>query len=234
VRIPKAVLPELLRDSRAQPYAAPGVVKPFARELLGMSPEEQQAVEAAMQRRFAEVDGKLVAGMTETNLPVEGNVLARRSFALSALAASGFKSFGEQVIAEMGGVVVEERRRLIEANPPQAVQVRDASLDVSVWTDNTGRFKADVKISFNLKEKQKPTPGIIGVVGVVGNVYPLNTASSVSDELSKFLPDGDPNRTPGVERFLEGHDYLPYPTRQRVVTWLQEQAVTRFNKKENP
>jgi len=231
VRIPKAVLPELLKDSYAEPYAAPGMVKPFARELLGMTPDEQQAVEAAMQRRFAEVDGKLAPGITETNLPAEG-MFARKSFGVSVPADSEFKSFGEQIIAEMGRAVGEERRRLIEARPPQAVQVDRASLSVYVRTNDAGHFMAGGSISFNFRAVRKPT---FGIIGVMGNVYSLNTLAGVAEvKLSMFLPDGDPNQTPGIERFMEDRDFVPHATKQRATIWLQEQAVALFNRKKNP
>ncbi len=240
VRIPKAVLPELIRDSTAQPYAAPGVVKPFARELMGMSAEEQRAVEAALQRRYAEVDGELAAGMVETNLPVANGVLARLSFGLPGLSESGFKSFGEQVIADMGAAVGEERQRLIKAKPPEPVRVSEATLDVLVQTNNTGRFGVAVIMNVGFIDKQtykppKQTPKAPSfVIGAGGSFYSLLPTAFVGDDLSIFLPDGDPNRKPGIERFMEKLDYLPNAAVQRVVAWLQAQAPVFFNRKENP
>ncbi len=47
-----------------------------------------------------------------------------------------------------------------------------------------------------------------------------------------FLPEGDPNRTEGVEGF--GRDVLPEPLRQRVLGWLQEVAIAQLRNKEKP
>ncbi len=58
----------------------------------------------------------------------------------------------------------------------------------------------------------------------------------VDGALSAFLPEGDPNRTDGnlgggVSGFGGG---VSGALRQRAVTWLQEQAIVRLGKKENP
>jgi len=225
VRIPKAALPELISTTRIQPYASPGVVKPFASELLGLNAGEQEAVEAALRRHFSAVETRLTAGVTESNQPVSGNVLARRSFALSAPADGELMPFMEQILAEVSGLVGEERRRLIEAKPPEAVRVRGASLDVSVRPDDKGGFQVHFSVSYNPMPKYRPK-----------NMYSENLATYHNADLSIFLPDGDPNQTAGIERSIEEkiEYYLPNPARQRILAWLQEQAAARIGRKENP
>ena len=50
--------------------------------------------------------------------------------------------------------------------------------------------------------------------------------------LSMFLPEGDPNRTNGSADL--GGGFLSEALRQRVLTWLQEQATARLGRKEKP
>jgi hypothetical protein len=41
VRIPKSVLPELNELAQGRPFSPPGVVDPYERELLSLTPAEQ-------------------------------------------------------------------------------------------------------------------------------------------------------------------------------------------------
>jgi hypothetical protein len=52
-----------------------------------------------------------------------------------------------------------------------------------------------------------------------------------SGTLSMFLPEGDPNRTQGADKFADGFSEA---LRQRAMAWLQEQAIARLGKKEKP
>src|SRR5208337_348902 len=76
VRIPKSALAELSELSDAQPFRSPGVVLPYAHELMGMTPAERQSVEESLHRHFADMEGKIEAGIYETNKPLSGLIVA--------------------------------------------------------------------------------------------------------------------------------------------------------------
>src|SRR2546422_3544913 len=46
--------------------------------------------------------------------------------------------------------------------------------------------------------------------------------------LSMFLPEGDPNRTEGADKFVS---WCSNALRQRALAWLREQAVARLGKR---
>ncbi|MBI3850381.1 MAG: sigma-70 family RNA polymerase sigma factor [Verrucomicrobia bacterium] len=234
VRIPKAVLPELVRESAAEPFSPPGVVNPFARELMGMTPVEQQAMEAALGRHFADVEERVTAGIQETNLPVADNVLARRSFALSPLPEDEMRPRRDQILAEVQGVVGNERWPVVEAKPPQAgpriplattganLPMRSGeSVEISLTTDAKGTLKVEGTFAGGSPIESKNSLNVVGYVNV--------------QDLSMFLPEDHPRRPAAAEQVLKS--FLPLVTstlRQRVCAWLQEEAITRLSKKENP
>ncbi len=108
VRIPKSVLPKLSELSGADPFARPGIVKPYARELMGLTPKEYQSLETALQRHFERAGEALAAGIQETNLPVSGAVVARRFFTLSSSKQEA-ERFTDQLLAELRNVLGQER-----------------------------------------------------------------------------------------------------------------------------
>ncbi|MGC3959403.1 MAG: sigma-70 family RNA polymerase sigma factor [Verrucomicrobiota bacterium] len=64
VRIPKAILPEL---EVYRPVLLPGEIRPEARELLGLTPNEREAMETAVQKHFAAVEELIESRSVETN-----------------------------------------------------------------------------------------------------------------------------------------------------------------------
>ena len=50
VCIPKAILPELSEVIQIPAFSPPGVVNPYASELLGLTPTESQAFEETLRR----------------------------------------------------------------------------------------------------------------------------------------------------------------------------------------
>ncbi|MBI3850385.1 MAG: hypothetical protein HY298_08865 [Verrucomicrobia bacterium] len=231
VRIPKAVLPELMREGAAEPFSPPGVVNPFAGELMGMAPTEQRSVEAALRRHFADVEERVTAGIQETNLSSGGSVVARRSFVLSPLPEDEMKPRRDQMLAEVRGVVGDERWPVVEARPPEAgprvpysivgqnLPMQSAeSVEISLTTDPKGTLMVESTSSGGSPSvRGKYSVNIVGYGG--------------GPELSLFLPEGDPSRAAELERFLPT---VTSTLRQRVLAWLQEQATARLKKKENP
>ena len=102
VRIPKSVLPQLSELSSAEPFSPPGVVQPYARELMGMTPAERQAVEATLHRQFADVERVREAGVYETNSPLSGRVVAAKAFVVPEL-GDEVKQQADQMLAEVRG-----------------------------------------------------------------------------------------------------------------------------------
>ena len=222
VRIPKSVLFELSRTSQADPFSPPGLVVPYARELMGLTPAECQSVEELLHRHFAEVEGKIEAGIYETNKPLSGSMVANREFGYSMPGdRNEVKQLTDQLLAEVRGVLGEERWPLVQARRPQSggtvysgnrdhlagilEENNSGNLEVKVNTDDKGMLTVDAGFS----------GGIVGYV---------------SGALSQFLPEGDPNRTEGSISDILGKVGLPEVLRRRALTWLQEQAIARLGK----
>src|SRR5207248_5947260 len=110
VRIPKAALPELSKvsSSQAEPFLPPGVVLPYARELMGMTPSERQSLEDTLHRHSADVEARLAAGIQETNEPLRGRIVANKVFVLPDLGDEA-KQRADQMLAEVRRILGEER-----------------------------------------------------------------------------------------------------------------------------
>ena len=75
VRIPKAVLPGLSELVDNAPFSPPGVVKPYACELLCLTPAEHRTLEDTLQR-VAVLQAGEKAEVYERDNPLRGRVLA--------------------------------------------------------------------------------------------------------------------------------------------------------------
>ncbi len=215
VRIPKSALAELSKVglSQAEPFSPPGVVKPYARELMGMTPSERQSVEDTLQRHYTGVEERLAAGIQETDRPLSGRMVAHKVFVAPGPDAEA-KQWADQTLAELRGILGEERWPLVQArleNPLYTLSLdsilKQPKQELTVWVETD--------------EKGTPTAGyrLQGVVVTAGG-----------GALSMFLPEGDPNRTDGVQNTIFGTDFLSKSLRQRVLAWLQEQATARLGK----
>src|SRR5262249_19101031 len=107
VRIPKAILPQLSEQSDAEPFR-PGVVAPYARELIGLTSAERQAVATTLQRQLSDVDARIY----ETNLPVTGAIVARRLFVLSGSREEANR-IEDLMLAELHNLLGEDRWPLV-------------------------------------------------------------------------------------------------------------------------
>ncbi|MGA2544609.1 MAG: sigma-70 family RNA polymerase sigma factor [Verrucomicrobiota bacterium] len=217
VRIPKSVLPELSKLSGPEPFSPPGVVAPYARELMGMTPAECQAVEELLHRHFADREGKIEAGIYETNKPLSGGVVASRVFLYSVPDDHDeAKQLADQILAEMRGLLGEERWPLVQARLPQS--------GGPVYSSNFGRIlegnsSQELKVEVNTNDK-----GMLNVSANWGGAV----AGYYNGALSQFLPEGDPNRTEGSDGF--GRFGVAEALRRRALAWLQEQAIARLGK----
>ena len=231
MRIPKSALPGLSARSEAEPFLPPGVVLPYARELMGVTPSERQALEAMLHRHFADVEGRLAAGVYETNKPLSGRfpdaVVASKVFVLPELGNEA-KQRADQMLAELRGILGEERWPLVQ------IRLDDDLLGVTYNSGNVlGRIlylepsKSGQELLVWVATDDKGTPRIGYTWAGPGTVE-----SNGGRALSVFLPEGDPNRTEGTQQF--GDTRWQAALRQHGLTWLQEQAAARVGKGARP
>jgi RNA polymerase sigma factor (sigma-70 family) len=225
VRIPKAILPELSEFAGAEPFSVSGVVNPFASELLGLTPAERGAVEDVLRRHSADLNHGREAGIYETNRTSAAGESAR-SFVLPAVTADEVKERGDRMLAELRGVLGEERWPLVEIrlhrektrHPDSVTDDLPTLLDLSA-------AKSAEELSVTVSTDATGTPTYVATCSSHGLVGFWNGV------LSTFLPEGDPRRTSASGEFGAG---LSHGLRQRAMTWLEEQAAARLGAKEKP
>jgi hypothetical protein len=216
VRIPKSVAKSL------EPYRAvrpPGVLTQEARELLGLTPEEREQVEAALQAHFVAMDKLIEVGIYETNalspyaarfgipsgatasqvwtIPALGDDVDAQAKALetSLQHALGSERWG-MVQAQMGIVGTDTLRRVLGLDAGQNPQ------QVALWiTDQNG----------------KPTVGY----GWQGNGGAFTQDGA---PLEVFKPGAQSASDPDPARFIGGRT-LPTALTTRMLAWLQGQAA---------
>jgi RNA polymerase sigma factor (sigma-70 family) len=230
VRIPKAVVTNLIENTDSDLYSLPGGVPRFASELLGMTPSERQSLDETLHRSFLEHLEQLeasAAGIQETNLPVKGRVVASRAFILPAPGkeTGPRRETGPRtdVLAEMRGVLGEERWSLVQVSfhrkPGGMTYSSGAGMPKGLVRELLVSVQTDAKGTLNVQAEFEE---------VVGHA---------NATLSMFLPEGDPKRTNGADEFLSDlvrAGMLSNALRQRAVAWLQEQAIARLGRKEQP
>ncbi len=222
-RIPKSALPELAEENPFVSFSPPGTPQPtvqsHVRELLGLTPAERQVVEEMLNRNFADVERKREAGIYETNRNNDAGV-PEKVFGVPSLDEA--KQRADRLLTELRGILGEERWPLVQASLP------DATLAQPRYSINTVPERilsqGGQELSISLATDDKGTPTWHYRISV-GNVGFGNGA------LSMFLPEGDPNKTEGADKFAAGFsDAL----RQRAMAWLQEQAIARLGKGAKP
>jgi hypothetical protein len=195
---------------------------------MALTPAERQSLVETLHRHIADVEGAMAAGIYETNKPSSGRVVATRLFALPGLGDDEAKRRGDQTLTMLRGILGEERWPLVQvrldgqrgrnvysggnvlAGILHLVSNKSGEeLWVRVQTDDKGTLTVDSNWAGH------------GVVGGFG-----------SGALSRFLPEGDPNRTEGSDEFGWGHK--SEALRQRALTWLQKQAIARLGKEARP
>jgi hypothetical protein len=214
VRIPKSALPELSERSDADPFSPPGVVKPYARELMGMTPSERQSVEATLHRHFSDVEERLAAGIQQTNQPLSGRVVASTKFVFPKLGDEA-KQRADQMFADVRGILGEERWRLVEVRLPEK---RGGNVYSTSLRDILNQSKQGLSVWVEIDEKGTPKMGYT-LEGAVANWG--------GGALSMFLPEGDPNRTEGADKFIL---WCSNALRAHALAWLQKEAVARLGK----
>jgi len=234
-RIPKAVLPELNELVYNQPFSPPGIIKPYACELLCLTPAEHRTLEATLQRAEVLQAGEK-AEVYELDNPASGRVLASRSFASTALrgmAGVEAEQHLAQLITEMRGILGDERWAVMPSRFRNAnvdvfngvlIPAPPAILEARLEVDTQGTPKASWTYTGDFGQ---PRPG-------AGNVYSVNVVGyrNESAALSAFMPDADPDQRKQATDL--GGIPAPETVRRRVSEWFQEQAVLRLGRKEKP
>jgi RNA polymerase sigma factor (sigma-70 family) len=230
VRIPKAILPKLSEQSDAQPFSPPGVVNPYARELMGLTSTERQSLEESLQRQVVDLENKLpdklMTWIQETNRPLQRGEVASKRFSLPALPDGEVKTLVAPLLAELHGILGEERWPLTRAslNRPGVGTLR------SILNLKTGRQDLNVRVAAGKWQMQLELPADGGGSSADdgSHVYSVNITGNQNGALSMFLPEGDPNQTRGsAADFASG---CSEPLRQRVSAWLQQEAAARLGK----
>src|SRR5262249_1696346 len=107
VRIPKAILPDLGELIKIPAFSPPGVMNPYASELLGLTPTESQTLEKKL-RRVAQLQG--AGEVYQTNWPPQGRTLVSKQFNQSPgkVGPEAEERF-VQMLADIRGFLGEER-----------------------------------------------------------------------------------------------------------------------------
>ena len=237
VRIPKSALPELSETSDAEPFSPPGVVKPYARELMGMTPSERQSLEQTLQRHFAdqeEMKGRMQAVIYATNRPSHGSfpdaVVASNVFVLPGLGDEG-KQRADQMVAELRGILGEERWPLVQirfSDKRGGVTYSGGYSLAAILHLDPDESAQELRVWVGTDDKGTPTIGYTWASS--------GTINNGSEALSMFLPEGDPNRKEGSNYFGTNSwaARLSEPLRQRGLAWFQQQATARLGKGAKP
>jgi hypothetical protein len=225
-RIPKSVLSGLNKLIGNTPFDPPGVIKPYARELLGLSSGERERFETALRDHFADLQARRMAGIYQTNAgSPRAGTLAQTAFVMPELGQQG-KQLVEQVLQDTKGILGEERWQVEQARI-EAMDGGGGGLTLVNW-GSPGNMDISVESDGNNVPKVWVTGNIAGQYATDPGPS-LNIIGSGYWKLSMFLPEGDPNRVPGAEDFLNNNSWGG-PLAQRAFPWLQKQATAILGK----
>lgn len=249
VRIPKAILPELGALTKFPPFVPPGVVNPSARELLGLTREERQAI-GKMLQRVAKLQRGPKADVYESDLPVSGRTLAAKRFSVAPPGEVGPEAEQRfaQMLADLRDILGEERWPVVpsryrkvdcEVLNRMLIPQPTAYITATIESDESGSPQVSWTISGDATPSKgdniPSAPAAPAAKAPAGNVYSLNVVGYVNANaaLSAFLPDADPEQRKKATNF-GGVVHLPPAVKQRTVEWLQQQSTTRLGGKEKP
>ena len=249
VRIPKAILPELSSLIKVPTFSPPGVVNPYARELLGLTREERQAIEEMLQR-VAKLQRGEKADVYETEPPMSGRTTASRLFTAEPPGKVGpeVEQRFAQMLADLRGILGEERWQLVpsryrkvdcEVLNRMLIPQPTAYITATIESDESGipqvRWMMNGDATPSKGDNNPAAPAAPAAKAPTGKVYSLNVVGYVNGNaaLSAFLPDADPEQRRKATNF-GGTIHLAPAVKQRTVEWLQQQATTRLAGKEKP
>lgn len=217
VRIPKAILPQL---DVSQPIIQPGVIRTEARELLGLTPEEREQMETALQKHLAAMEQLLAASLSETNRARLANIptdsQASRTWSVPAL-GDAVKAHADELQTALRTALGEERWQMV-AGLLQNSGTMQRTLGLDAQTS-----RQELAVWVAKRNGELVTGYSWGRDGC--------SMSSGGRALSLFLPgaeqslDGQSN-----EEWLDARS-LPAALTEPALAWMQAQAETLLTKK---
>jgi hypothetical protein len=245
VRIPKTILPELSELIKIPAFSPPGVMNPYASELLGLTPTESQALEKKL-RRVAQLQG--AGDVYETNWPPKGRTLVSKQFKghPGKVGPEAEERFA-QMLADLRGFLGEERWPALPSRSRTAncevlngmlIPASKGEVSASVESDENGIPQAKWTFTGEVSPGRAPDEEAdsenVSSVKVGSRVFSVNTVGYVngSAALSSFLPGGNASETTNILSRVGA--YAPDAVRQRVTAWFQEQARARLSGGEKP
>jgi RNA polymerase sigma factor (sigma-70 family) len=230
VRIPKSLLRALSVDT---PISRPGLLSPAARELLGLTPQERQDIENALQKHVAGMDDMMSSRAYETNvtrrLSVPTNAVASKILFLPALGDDA-KASADELQAALAGTLGPDRWKLLKPYWEQRgtstlqrilnLDANETEQEIAAWISQEN---GDLVVRYgNAVRYASTTSGGIGL----DSFLPGATNEPIS------LPNGKILDLPLDDRL--GIANLSAPLKQQILDWAQHEAEDRIPAKRNP
>jgi len=221
VRIPKKLVPRL---DVSHPVMQPGVIKPEACELLGLSPAEREAAEAALGHYFTNLNGLAESQLYETNrtsrIGVPADALASQVWELPALGDEA-KQNSEALENALQAALGDQRWQLV-------------SNQMSMIGTDTLRRILDLDVADRGREfavwiRQQDGRPVVGYGWGDGN----SSFTSGGIALSLFQPGAPSSGSFRIEDYFESRQLSPAFT-QPALAWIQQQAQARLGTKGGP
>jgi RNA polymerase sigma factor (sigma-70 family) len=224
VRVPKSAIRRL---NVRQPVALPGVVLPVARELLGLSPEDRQAVEGALKEHVAAMDQLILSRIQETNRPagvgVWGSAVAQKGWVIPPLGGDA-KDIADGLVGRMQSVLGPERwplvAGLLETRGTDTLRnmlnldAAEEGQQLGVWVSVD---KGQPMAGYGWATKNSMCSMSLGPLAWFGD-----------EKLSKpEAPPRPPNLYWGEMLSARG---VAEPLKERMLAWLEQEASVRLGK----
>lgn len=237
VRIPKSVLPEL----NVHPLVSrPGVISQAASELFGLTPEEHEQLESALQQHLAVMDKLVESHVYETNqsqcLRVPDSALESKIFVVPALGSEA-RALGNELEATFKNTLGVERWNRIQPYWDRTgtdtlrqtlnLDAGSTAQEVAVWISQTnGQLTETCGWADSTSMFTSPFGQILKSF-VPGTKWPHPRASYSPYNFS-VTPSPAPDVS-GVESWRDSMNLpLPQSISQAIQDWLQQQAVSRL------
>jgi hypothetical protein len=222
VRIPKSAASKL---EVSMPLTPPGVIKPAARELLGLLPEERAAIEERLRNYFGGIDQLIETSIYETNQSAGSRpppaAIASKIFHVPALGDAA-KESADWLTSELKTLLGEQRWPLVESQlDSQGTHTLERVLGLK-----TDRESQDVSLWVKPNEKGELTAGY-GWAGK-GSAFSADGAP-----LASVLSGERPAVGRSVIDLVEMNN-LPSALTARMLAWFREQAEARLGQELKP
>lgn len=207
VRVPKSVLPKL---NVYQPVSPVGALKPAARELLGLTPQERERAEGALRDFCAAGDALIEASIRETNravrVSVPPSVVASRVWKVPAL-GDELKLRSNKLQEELQNTLGPDRWPLAQAALANAGETSLGRLLDPV----EGAAEQEVAVWLSSSE------GKLTIGSGWARGYTTTSSSGMSLDLFRTAT---PDQLPQVASFSD----LPDSISKRILLWIAQQA----------